>query len=158
MKFRRFFRQTMMAATMSVAVSAWANAVPSVADNAASSIRWQSCDAPRFRQWFAANFSPAEQLECATLSAPLDNSKPDGKKVTLALTRLPAKSADAQNLLIIAGGPGQTSLDVSTSFEKLQTRQTKQLRQSYHLIGYAPRGVAPSKPAISCGWGSRDAK
>jgi hypothetical protein len=49
-----------------------------------------------------------DRMECGTVSVPLDYSKPDGRQITIAFTRLKARD-QAKRLGIIAmnpGGPG----------------------------------------------------
>lgn len=50
--------------------------------------------------------------QCATLLAPENPAKPDGRKIGLAVAMIPAKNlAAADPVVIIAGGPGQSILD-----------------------------------------------
>ena len=51
--------------------------------------------------------------QCATVSVPLDPAAPDGPTFDLFVARIPAQVADPQPdpLLLIAGGPGQSTVD-----------------------------------------------
>ena len=51
--------------------------------------------------------------QCATVSVPLDPASPDGPAIDLFVARIPAQVADPQPdpLLLIAGGPGQSTVD-----------------------------------------------
>ncbi|MFE7434911.1 alpha/beta hydrolase [Streptomyces tendae] len=87
--------------------------------------------------------------ECATLDVPMDYADPDGPRIEMAVSRIPAEKPDARRgaLLLIAGGPGGSSLnDPSGKGQKLP----QDVRDTHDLIGFAPRGLAPSTPA-GCG-------
>ncbi|MGW5086009.1 alpha/beta hydrolase [Streptomyces coelicoflavus] len=87
--------------------------------------------------------------ECATLDVPMDYADPEGPRIEMAVSRIPAEKPDARRgaLLLIAGGPGGSSLnDPSGKGQKLPQR----VRDTHDLIGFAPRGLAPSTPA-DCG-------
>ncbi|MFG3245433.1 alpha/beta hydrolase [Streptomyces sp. NPDC048187] len=87
--------------------------------------------------------------ECATLDVPMDYADPDGPRIEVAVSRIPAEKPDARRgaLLLIAGGPGGSSLnDPSGKGQKIP----QDVRDTHDLIGFAPRGLAPSTP-VSCG-------
>lgn len=110
-------------------------------------ITWQSCYLPKYHQWFTA--PPSFQLQCTSIQVPLDHNRPQGEKITIALTRLPAKSkTPIGELLLVAGGPGQHSLDMIQWLG--QEPSAAALNEHFHVIGFAQRGIAPSS-AISCG-------
>ncbi|MEU6244527.1 alpha/beta hydrolase [Streptomyces sp. NPDC047024] len=104
---------------------------------------------------------PAEQeapdgMRCGTVSVPLDYAHPDGKHLTLAVSRMPATHRDPRNskrrvprqgaLVYNPGGPGASGL----AFPVIGiVPEWKRIAAAYDLIGYAPRGVAPSAP-LSC--------
>lgn len=121
---------------------------PSDDGNKSTSLLWHDCHHATFDLWFD-NDTP-QTLQCATLSTPLDSDHPDKDSLNLALTRLPATGERIGNLLIIAGGPGDTSLNsVQESFADNEAVDT--IRQHFDIIGFAPRGVTPSTPALDCG-------
>jgi len=65
-------------------------------------LRWKSCH-KRHRN---TNFPRYARLECATLKAPLDWKKPNGKKITLSISRLKAREKAKGVLFTNPGGPG----------------------------------------------------
>ncbi|MFI6656036.1 alpha/beta hydrolase [Streptomyces sp. NPDC050523] len=92
--------------------------------------------------------------QCATLHVPLDHDRPGGPKIDLAVSRIPAEKPSARRgtLLLIPGGPGGSSLDdPSGKGQKLP----QDVRDAYDLVGFAPRGNAPSTTG-SCGLEHRD--
>ena len=120
-----------------------AHAAPSVA-----AVAWQSCQAPAFKGWFSKEAPAARGLECAVLAVPLSYQPQEAahqREVKLALTRQRAKNSHGA-LLFIAGGPGQAGINPLAS----KSAATQQLLSEYDLIGYSPRGVAPSLPTIAC--------
>ncbi|STZ09619.1 Tripeptidyl aminopeptidase precursor [Moraxella caprae] len=111
-------------------------------------ITWHSCYRPAYWSWFI--LPPPTSLQCATLSVPVDYVKPDGKHFVIPLTRLPATGDDIiGDLLLLSGGPGGHSLDMSTTMGSDEYSQA--IKERFHILGYAPRGVKPSTPAIDCG-------
>ncbi|MFJ3439704.1 alpha/beta hydrolase [Streptomyces sp. NPDC086081] len=85
---------------------------------------------------------------CATVEVPMDYSDPDGRTVEIAVSRIPSEKPSARRgaLLLIPGGPGGDSLsDPSGKGQKLPQK----VRDAYDLIGFAPRGMAPST-AVDC--------
>lgn len=78
----------------------------------------------------------------------MDYARPDGPTVDLALSRIPAEKPSARRgaLLLIPGGPGGSSLDdPSGKGQKLP----QAVRNTYDLIGYAPRGNAPPRRPVA---------
>lgn len=116
-----------------------------------SSIAWQDCNdsAKDFQELFPT-YIP-EGLLCGRLVVPLDPAQPQGKTISLALTRMPAQKAESKGtLVVISGGPGEHSLDfVNTSLTL--TEENEKILQQFDVIGYAPRGVSPSVPFVDCG-------
>jgi pimeloyl-ACP methyl ester carboxylesterase len=84
----------------------------------------------------------------------MDYADPDGKTIDLVISRIPSENPDARRgaLLMIPGGPGGSSLNApSGKGQKLPDSA----RDAYDLIGFAPRGNAPSSP-VSCGLATGD--
>ncbi|WP_407110271.1 hypothetical protein ACE1N8_11510 [Streptomyces sp. DSM 116494] len=114
-----------------------ADAAPTPTDNTRP-LTWSACE--------GAGLDPRQQ--CATLRVRLDHAEPEGEQISLALSRIPAKDDRARRgaLFLIPGGPGGSSLgDPSGKGRKLP----QEVCDQYDLIGFAPRGVAPST-AVAC--------
>lgn len=109
-------------------------------------VRWQSCYRATYWAWFEDGL-PSSKLQCATVSVPFDPDKADTKQFTLALTRLPSKTAKS-DLLLLNGGPGAHSLDMALWLNDDEYVQA--LKDNFHLIGLAQRGVRPSVPFVDC--------
>jgi pimeloyl-ACP methyl ester carboxylesterase len=119
--------------------AAWAGpAAP--ARTEAGSITWGTCVDKRLQ---------AAGAECGYLSVPLDYSHPSGTKIQLAVSRIRHKTPDAQYqgvMLVNPGGPGSSGLGLS----RLGRLVPGNAGDSYDWIGFDPRGVGSSKPALSC--------
>ncbi|MFI6316567.1 alpha/beta hydrolase [Nonomuraea sp. NPDC050556] len=86
---------------------------------------------------------------CVELTVPLDHSRPAGRTIKLALSRLPAtdRAHRIGALVLNSGGPGESTLGMP-----LQMRAAmKDVAARYDLIGLDPRFVGRSTP-IDCGW------
>ena len=90
------------------------------------------------------------KIRCATLQVPLNYRDPAGRKITLALSEVPASAPAAQqqgDLLVNPGGPGASGLPWSViAAEGLDHRVSSE----YNIIGFDPRGVGASVPALHC--------
>src|SRR5215471_11692749 len=54
----------------------------------------------------SVNWRPCDDVQCATLSVPLDWKHPRGRHIDLALARLPATGTRVGTLFTNPGGPG----------------------------------------------------
>ncbi|MWK33294.1 alpha/beta fold hydrolase [Actinomadura sp. J1-007] len=91
--------------------------------------------------------------ECAQLPVPLDYRKPNGRKISIAVSRV--KATDTKNyqgvLLVNPGGPGASGLPYSAAFPRwFKGVGHASTIAKYDVIGFDPRGVGASKPALSC--------
>ncbi len=116
-----------------------ATAVPAHASPAKSTVNWGACPADVA--------SPG--LQCASLEVPLDYRHPDGKKISLAISRLPSTDPAKRRgvLLFNPGGPGEPGLAFPPTWARIGVPAS--LLAEYDLIGFDPRGVAHSTP-VSC--------
>jgi pimeloyl-ACP methyl ester carboxylesterase len=106
--------------------------------SAAARLSWHSCS------------SQGSSLQCASLQVPLDYSHPSGRKITLALSEVPATAPAAKRqgaLLVNPGGPGGSGLSLASFVaEGLDPSVAAQ----YNIIGFDTRGVGSSVPALHC--------
>jgi pimeloyl-ACP methyl ester carboxylesterase len=110
-----------------------------------TSIHWHACPAS------VSADAPGEQtLRCGTLPVPLNYREPAGRKITLALSEIPATAPPAQQqgvLLVNPGGPGASGLGLPAQVvDALPTAVAAQ----YDIVGFDTRGVGASKPALTC--------
>ncbi|MEV0222922.1 alpha/beta hydrolase [Streptomyces sp. NPDC050704] len=98
--------------------------------------------------WKACGTDDTPTLQCASLKVPLDHAKPQGRKITLALTRVPHTSKTYQGpLLANPGGPGGSGLGMAGF---VASSLPKEVAAQYDVIGFDPRGVGESTPALDC--------
>lgn len=101
--------------------------------------------------WSACGGKISAELQCATLTVPIDWSKPDGKTITLTVGRAPATGAAAGTVLFNPGGPGGAGVqELSRAlphFAGLRTRM--------NVVTWNPRGGVSGEhiPLASCAAG-----
>jgi pimeloyl-ACP methyl ester carboxylesterase len=96
----------------------------------------------------------APQVQCSTLSVPMDWSHPLGPQIDLALTRLVATGPGKPlgTILFNCGGPGCPSAQVLKGAPNLFTPQ---LRQRFNIVAFDPRDTGEST-RVKCGLPSLD--
>ncbi|MZD05810.1 alpha/beta fold hydrolase [Streptomyces sp. SID5785] len=102
-----------------------------------TSVTWKKC---------ATDAYPT--LQCASLKVPLDHDDPGGRRITLALSRVPHTAKKSQGpLLVNPGGPGGSGLTLAGF---VASSLPKKVAAQYDVIGFDPRGVGKSTPALDC--------
>ncbi|WP_410813469.1 alpha/beta fold hydrolase [Micromonospora sp. 067-2] len=90
-------------------------------------------------------------FECARLEVPLNYGDPKGQTMQVAVLRLPAQGDAGQrigSLVLNPGGPGGSGMSQATVFGAAFAKSP--LLQRFDVVGFDPRGVGSSTPAISC--------
>jgi len=102
---------------------------------AAASIPWAAC-------------ADAEGYECASVEFPRDYKRPNGRTVSIAVVRQPAKDQANRlgSLFVNPGGPGGSGVD----FVKGSPGLFASLNERYDIVGFDPRGTGSSTSAIDC--------
>jgi pimeloyl-ACP methyl ester carboxylesterase len=90
----------------------------------------------------------APGLDCARLEVPVDYAAPDGEKAQVAVLRQKATGEKIGSLLFNPGGPGASGMSLVANLGP--TLANSPLSQRFDLIGFDPRGVGASTPAIDC--------
>ena len=142
-----------MAAGLGFTAPAVASAATAQARTAASpglgdgtkSIAWGTCAEKALAQAGA---------KCGYLSVPLNYSDPSGTKIKIAVSRI-LHTSSAKNyrgiILTNPGGPGGSGLDLNMFLiAQLKTDNLSAAAADYDWIGFDPRGVGSSLPALSC--------
>lgn len=131
-----------------IAAVLWATAsasrsAPGLSAETAHGISWGSCSDPLLQQ---------SDAKCGYLSVPLGYSNPGGQQIQLAVSRIEhASDHDPGVLVANRGGPGGSGLDVNVFLvSALQQEGFPAAAGDYAWIGFDPRGVGSSEPAISC--------
>ncbi len=103
-----------------------------------STLHWHSCSVQ------------GAPMRCASLRVPLDYRHPAGRKIVLALSEVPATAPrDRQqgDLLVNPGGPGGSGLALAAI---VADGLDHTVASEYNIIGFDPRGVGASVPALHC--------
>jgi pimeloyl-ACP methyl ester carboxylesterase len=90
------------------------------------------------------------KAECAQVQVPLDYGKPAGKKISVAISRVKHTAPASQYKGVLfgnPGGPGGSGLYLSGG---LASWLAPEVAAKYDIIGFDPRGVGASKPALTC--------
>ena len=106
-----------------------------------STLHWHACTGPAAQQGVP---------ECTTLSVPVDYAKPGGRRISLALDMIPATAPRSQQqgvLLVNPGGPGGSGLALAA---EVAQGLSPSVAAQYDIVGFDPRGVGSSVPALSC--------
>ena len=106
-----------------------------------STLRWHSCPSQ-----LAADGVP----DCTMLSVPVNYADPGGRHISLALDMIPATAPKSQQqgvMLVNPGGPGGDGLPLAA---EVAQGLNPGVAASYDIVGFDPRGVGSSVPALSC--------
>jgi pimeloyl-ACP methyl ester carboxylesterase len=89
-------------------------------------------------------------LQCSSLQVPLDYSHPRGRKITLALSEVPATAPASKRqgvLLVNPGGPGGSGLSLAAFVAQGLNHA---VASEYTIVGFDTRGVGSSVPSMHC--------
>ena len=101
-------------------------------------------------------------LQCARLTVPVSYDDPTGATATVGVLRKVAtdRSGRIGSAVFDPGGPGVSGMDTVASLyvttqkptdaEKVTQATVAELNKSFDLVGFDPRGVGASRPAVSC--------
>jgi pimeloyl-ACP methyl ester carboxylesterase len=107
----------------------------------ASTLHWHSCP---------TQLAQTGVPDCTMLSVPLNYADPRGRHITLALDMVPATAPPSQQqgiMLVNPGGPGGSGLTLAPDVAQ---GLNPQVAADYDIVGFDPRGVGSSVPALSC--------
>ena len=86
--------------------------------------------------------------QCAEITVPMDYRRPDGRRLTVAISRIKATDPAHRRgvMLLNPGGPGGSGLEMA-----IVGSYSPPLGAAYDLIGFDPRFVGRSSPVL-CDW------
>lgn len=116
-----------------------------VAAGPAAAVHWRKCPPAT-----ASGAPDGGRMQCATLRVPLNYQQPAGRKITIALSEVPATAPAGQRqgvLLVNPGGPGASGLALAGS---VAGALSPAVAADYDIVGFDPRGVGSSVPALTC--------
>jgi pimeloyl-ACP methyl ester carboxylesterase len=116
------------------AAGAAASGPTTVAGYYAQKLQWQPC---------------GHGFQCARLLVPFDYSRPAWRRFSLPVIKLPASDPARRigSLVINPGGPGNSGITYALDATKVVSAA---VRARFDVVGFDPRGVGGSVPAIQC--------
>ncbi|WP_283134275.1 alpha/beta hydrolase [Rhizohabitans arisaemae] len=112
-----------------------------------SGIGWTACAEPAGERRERGE----APVECGTVEVPLDHAAPGGSRITLAVNRVRGSARrDGTHLgalLVNPGGPGASGQELA---KFVAATLPAEVAARFDVIGFDPRGVGASKPALSC--------
>jgi pimeloyl-ACP methyl ester carboxylesterase len=103
--------------------------------------------------WEPCEFSSGGQVDlpagtqCGQLAVPVDYDNPDAGTAELALIRFPATGEKIGSLVVNPGGPGESGVQAAVSMVHTLPAE---VRERFDFVGFDPRGVGSSTPALWC--------
>ncbi len=109
---------------------------------AAQQQNWGSCST------FVPDTRDIPTARCTTVAVPVDYDHPGTAQAELAVIRVPATGQRIGSLLFNPGGPGASAVDmVAVMAPELKDTD---IARHFDLVGFDPRGVGHSTPALRC--------
>jgi pimeloyl-ACP methyl ester carboxylesterase len=105
-------------------------------------IQWGPCDPT-----WAPDVDIPPEAECGMLSVPVDYAKPGGNVARLAMIRIKATGDKIGSMLVNPGGPGESGIVYAAGSS---ASLPDSVRQRFDYVGFDPRGVGSSTPAVHC--------
>ena len=121
-------------ATPSVSAAPATPAPATVAGYYAQRLHWRPC---------------AGSFECARLLVPFDYARPAWRRFSLPVVKLPAAEPAGRlgALVINPGGPGGSGIEYALA---ARSEFTSGILGRFDIVGFDPRGVGQSVPAVRC--------
>lgn len=88
-------------------------------------------------------------FRCARLTVPFDYSRPAWKRFSLPVIKLPASDPGQRtgSLVVNPGGPGGSGVQYA---QQARSAVSAAVRARFDVVGFDPRGVGGSQPAVHC--------
>jgi len=111
-------------------------------------LAWEDCESYAVTAMDEKYFPLATNAECARLEVPMDYSDPQGGTASVAVVRTAARGESMGSLLYNPGGPGGPGL--LTTMAASVTLAKSPITERFDLVGFDPRGVGATEPAVDC--------
>jgi pimeloyl-ACP methyl ester carboxylesterase len=111
------------------------------------SITWGPCDSYATTADDTSLYADKD-FDCARISVPLDYAAPTGTSISVAVLRIRASGDHIGSLLVDPGGPGGSGMSLAANLKS--TVAGTPLGERFDLVGFDPRGIGSSEPAVDC--------
>jgi pimeloyl-ACP methyl ester carboxylesterase len=109
---------------------------------AGATLTWGNCGR------FISHPDDVPSAQCTTVPVPIDYENPGAGQAQLAVIRIPATGPRIGALLINPGGPGASAVDAAVAMGA--ELAGSEISRRFDLVGFDPRGVGHSTPALRC--------
>src|ERR1700719_3158904 len=109
---------------------------------AGATLTWGKCGR------FLTHPDDVPSAQCTTVPVPVDYDHPGDAQAQLAVIRIPATGPRIGALLINPGGPGASAVDMVAAMGA--DLADSEVSKRFDLVGFDPRGVGHSTPALRC--------
>jgi pimeloyl-ACP methyl ester carboxylesterase len=147
---RRAAPLSLMAAVTAASLSAAGCSASGAAARSQDAAAAPAAASPRSALHWAPCTVSGTRMDCAMLKVPLNYRDPGGRTITLALSMVPATAPPGKRqgvLLVNPGGPGASGRALAAA---VAGGLSPSVAASYTIIGFDPRGVGASVPALHC--------
>ncbi|MEU7475861.1 alpha/beta hydrolase [Lentzea sp. NPDC042327] len=111
-------------------------------------LAWQDCAPFATTGTSRQAYGSKRDVECTRLQVPLDYAKPEGDTITIGVLRYRATGQKIGSLLTNPGGPGASGM--ASAAGMVGDYRKTELAKRFDLIGFDPRGIGASEPAVRC--------
>lgn len=122
--------------------------IPALEEFHTQELAWGDCAEYAITAQDERYFPLAPEAECARMLVPLDYADPEGDTASIAVVRIPARGESAGSLFFNPGGPGGSGLLGTIGASTLMAESA--VTERFDLVGFDPRGVGATEPAIDC--------
>ncbi|WP_163751622.1 alpha/beta hydrolase [Mycolicibacterium helvum] len=109
----------------------------------APQVTWGGCQ--RFLGDGARDIPTAQ---CTTVPVPISDADPTGPQAQLAVIKIPASGERIGALFVNPGGPGASAVDSAAGMSYALAGSP--IAEHFDIVGFDPRGVGYSTPAVRC--------
>jgi pimeloyl-ACP methyl ester carboxylesterase len=111
-------------------------------------LAWQDCAPFATTGSSRQAYGTKRDVECTRLEVPLDYAKPEADTITIGVLRYRATGQKIGSLLTNPGGPGASGM--ASAAGMVSDYRKTELAKRFDLIGFDPRGIGASEPAVRC--------
>jgi pimeloyl-ACP methyl ester carboxylesterase len=116
---------------------------PGPGQTSAPQVTWGSC-----QRFLGDGTHDIPTAQCTTVPVPISDADPTGPQAQLAVIKIPASGERIGALFINPGGPGASAVDSAAGMGYVLAGSP--IAEHFDIVGFDPRGVGYSTPAVRC--------